>query len=234
MAATSGAGRREEAEPGAEESRRLREAREAVIEGLAEALGNMHRLRQRTGGAPGAGAAEVPHVDVGTLGTSGELMLEVVRLQVDILNRVLAFSRDHGDQLLAGLTRAGARRGGARPRSLRLAGAPGRAAEGRFVVENASALEVEAEIRATAISDDECGAPFEAALQIRPERARVPPGGEVTVEVRLDLDAARFAPRQRYRAQIEVASPGQPLRRLPLIVEVEEAPGGAAGEGAGI
>ncbi len=224
MSAGSEAGKLEEEEPGAQESRRLKEAREAVLEGLAEALGNVHRMRQAAGGAAGARAAEVPHVDVGTIGAGGDLVLEMVRLQVDILNRVLAFGRDYGDQLIAGLGRAAARRGAGRPRSLRIAGSPGGTAAGTFVVENASALEVEAEIRASAISDDECGAPFDAALQIRPDRARVPPGGEITVEIRLDLDAARFAPRQRYRAEIEVASPGQPRRRLPLVIEIEEPP----------
>lgn len=217
-------------EPGRQESERLMEARDAVLDGLAEALAGLHRLRQATGEPPGgAPAADVPHVDVASGAEGGELVLSFMRLQLDLLNRVMAFSREQTEQLVARMRRPRAPHAGGWPRALRLSGPPGGAAEGVLVVENGSSGEVDVELRVSPVSGDDCGSEIEGAARIRPERARLRPGRELEVEVRIELDAARFQPRRRYRAHVEVISPGRPQRSVPVTIEVREpnAPGGA-------
>lgn len=226
----AGAGGGGPEEPGRKESERLWEARDAVLDGLAEALAGLHRLRQATGEPSGSGpAADVPHVDVAPGADGGEILLSFMRLQLDLLNRVLAFSREQTEQLVARMRRPRAPHAGGWPRALRLTGPPGGVAEGVFVVENGSSGEVEVELRVSAVSGDDCGSEIEGTARISPERARLRPGSEVEVEVRIELDAARFQPRRRYRANAEVISPGRPQRRVPVTIEVREpmAPGGA-------
>ena len=217
-------------ERGRQESECLKEARDGVLDGLAEALAGFHRLRQEMGAASGsAPTPDVPRVDVAPAVDGGEPLLNFVRLQLDILNRLLAFSREQTEQLMTRMRRPRAPHPGGWPRALRITGQPGGAAEGRFVVENGSSREVEVELRVPSFSGDDCGPEIAPVGRLSPERARILPGQELMVEVRVELDAAHFKPRQRYRAHVEVVSQGHPPRRIPLTIEVHEPPasGGA-------
>ncbi|MDI1476484.1 hypothetical protein [Polyangium sp. y55x31] len=211
----------EGANPGREQSERLKEARTAVLEGLAEALGNLHRLREITGERRGP---ELPRVPIGESATDGDLLIDLMRLHLDILNRVLAFGRDHADLFMSRLERTRAPRAGASLRALRITGHPGGEAVGQFVLENASRSEAAISVRASALTSIDCSEPFEGSVRVTPATARLGPGQEILVDVRVALEQQRFYPRQRYRGTIEVSSPESPRRDIPLWIEVLERP----------
>ncbi|MDI1443536.1 hypothetical protein [Polyangium sp. 6x1] len=211
----------ERANPGREQSERLKDARTAVLEGLAEALGNLHRLREIT---DERGGPELPRVPVGEGGTDGDLLIELMRLHLDIMNRVLAFGRDHADLFMRRLEKARAPRAGAPLRALRISGHPGGEAVGQFVLENASRSEVAISVHASALTSSDCSEPFEGSIRVTPAEARLGPGQEALVDVRVTLERARFSSRQHYRGMIEVSSPQSPRRDVPLWIDVLDMP----------
>jgi hypothetical protein len=155
----------------------------------------------------------------------GEMLFDLVRLELRVLDQLTTVSLRNADLLIAYLQRSGeplghrARRPPA-PEPVRIAGRRGTSTRTRFIVDNPSLRDAELRIRASDFTPEGGGAPFRGEVAVRPEAFRLAPKQEIEIEVEVRVDD-RFEPQRRYRAEIEVVAAGRPRRALPLLLEVE-------------
>lgn len=212
----------------------LTEARRLAVAGIVEVLAGIHQARQAAQEATERRECSpdeaLPRAEIGSAESSGDLLFDLARLQIDILKRVLTFQRQHADTIYGGLQRAFSRAGqsGRGPLVIvkwRLAadGALESSSQrGRFVVENRSTKSAHVSLSVTPITSRDEPARFirlhstfhpAEYLLLRPDEER---------EIALELSApdSALAPGQRFRGQIHVQVAGRPKLELPLRVEI--------------
>jgi hypothetical protein len=170
--------------------------------------------------------SEVPRVQVDDAQSLGEMLFDLVRLELRVIDQLATVALRNADRLLTSLQRSGEPRRPEppEPEPVRLAGRRGTSTRTRFIVDNPSLRDAELRLRASDFAPEGGGAPFPGEVAIRPETVRLAPRQEIEIEVDIRVDD-RFEPGRRYRAEIEVHAAGRPRRALPIAVDVEsEAP----------
>lgn len=213
----------------------LERARRAAIDGIVETLAAIHRAgeaeeRAAERGSRGSGRDDgPPRIGVDATHSAGDLLFDLARMQVDIIEKALSFQRKYGAYLAEralGIAPAGK----APPRLLVLRGLAGQSTEaGAFVIENGSASPMHVTLRLTALrarGDEEAAHRVPARFLVDGEPATpkdlvIGPDQELEIKVIVELDR-RFEAGRRYRGHLLVAAPGRPKMKLPVRVDVKK------------
>jgi hypothetical protein len=228
---------------GEDEAKLLDDARSTTLDGLADILAGIHRKKQlseEAGERRAAAGGDARRVTIDGGETAGDLLFDLARLQLDIVNQVLAFQRRHQGRFIERLRSAPMPGEGESAPPLILKGRPAPepknadpkdkelSAPVKFVVENRSTKRAHVSLRLSELRSRDGRAPFRAETKFkwgRPDEVEdtlvLEPDQEREVLLSLHLDRAHFHAGHRYRGHIEISMPGRPKQRLPLRVEID-------------
>ena len=193
----------------------LERARRAAIDGIVETLAAIHRAgeaeeRAAERGSRGSGRDDgPPRIGVDATHSAGDLLFDLARMQVDIIEKALSFQRKYGAYLAE--------------RALGIAPA-GKAPPPMHVTLRLTALRARGDeeahrVPARFLVDGEPATPKD--LVIGPDQ-------ELEIKVIVELDR-RFEAGCRYRGHLLVTAPGRPKMKLPVRVDVKKPPRPKAG-----
>jgi hypothetical protein len=221
---------------GTEQANFLDSARAVAIDVIVEALADAHRIKRLRDddaeqAAENDGGDPTPRLSVETGPTTGDVLFDFARLQLDIVERVLRFQRKHREVLFERLRLSPSRRhhSGTTPDALLLEGDVGKDTTGTIVVENRGSKPAQVSVDLSELRTRTGGTPVFADVLFSPTSPFVlPADSEVRVTVTVTIGPS-FEPGLRYRGHLQVVIAGGDKRSIPLRIQITGA--GAAKPG---